>query len=83
MGNFVIEVKAVGGHGCQREVKSGEQVKPSCDSPFPACPDCLAREFVSRLQAICSVESAKLTHWPGQPSEVRDDLVSRVRDGQF
>jgi hypothetical protein len=48
------------------------------------CPDCQTREFVEQLQRKgCSVESAKLTHWPGQEDEVVDDLVSKKRSGNF
>lgn len=82
MGQFRIEVTAVGGHGCQRTVKGGESVQPFCG--YSGCPDCLARNFVAGLKSQGqSVESATLIHWPGQESEVRDDLVSRVRTGSF
>lgn len=81
MGQFRVEVTAVGGHGCQREVKDGENVRP-CDNP--ACPDCMARKLVHDLAAHgCTVESAILTHWPGQAGEVRDDLVTGKRSGSF
>lgn len=92
MGTFRIEVQAVGGHGCQREVKDGEVVQ-GCG--HERCPDCIARKFVNELKAAgvyfgvstsadrAPTEYAKLTHWPGQSGEVRDDLLTGVRSGSF
>lgn len=81
MGDFIIKVKAVGGHGCQREVKDGEEVQ-GCKNIN--CPDCITREFVERLQRIgCSVGEATLTHWPGQEGTVVDDLLTKKRKGSF
>lgn len=81
MGNFRVEVEAVGGHGCQRELKDGAEVT-KCSNP--SCPDCMAREFVAALKATGnSLVSAKLIHWPGQKSEVRDDLLTGIRSGSF
>lgn len=81
MGTFRIEVEAVGGHGCQREIKDGGTVD-GCG--HPSCPDCMARGFVKDLKEKGnSVLSAKLTHWPGDKSEVRDDLLTGVRSGSF
>jgi hypothetical protein len=73
MGNFVVNVKAVGGHGCQRDIKDGGIVD-GCGQP--GCPDCLAREFVNKLKAT-------LTHWPATPTEVVDNLLSKIRKGNF
>ena len=88
MGDFVVRVHAVGGHGCQRGVKHGEKVEARCGAPN--CPDCLAREFVEKLRAAGNdVKATSLTHWPADLpgynplSEVRDDLVSGVRRGSF
>ena len=81
MGKFVVNVQAVGGHGCQREKKDGETVE-GCG--LPACPDCAARGLVKTLKSMgCSIESATLTHWPGDPSTVVDDLLSGKRTGSF
>jgi hypothetical protein len=91
MGTFRVEVQAVGGHGCQRELKDGATV-PGCGQP--GCPDCITREYVAKLKASGAsfwTESAdpntagyaKLTHWPGQTSEVRDNLLTGVRSGSF
>lgn len=81
MGQFRIEIIAVGGHGCQREVKDGEVVAGCGQS---SCPDCAAREFVARLKASGnSIEKAELTHWPGTTTEVRDNLLTGIRSGSF
>jgi hypothetical protein len=83
MGNFVITVKAVGGHGCQRTVPEGGTLMPYCG--VESCPDCKARAFVMELsQSGTNVESATLTHWPDSESQVVDDLRSLIRGpGQF
>lgn len=81
MGTFLVEVKAVGGHGCQREVKDGEEVY-GCQSMD--CPDCIVREFVEKLKDKGSnVEIATITHWPEQDGEVVDDLLTKMRKGSF
>lgn len=81
MGDFSIEVRAVGGHGCQRDLKSGATVG---DCGNPSCPDCIARRFVAELKKSGqSVSQATLTHWPGQDSEVRDNLLTGIRRGSF
>ena len=82
MGNFNINVDAVGGHGCSRDVKDGEVVAIGCGQP--GCPDCLARKFVAELKAQGQiVNSARLTHWPGEKGQVIDDLLSGIREGSF
>lgn len=91
MGTFRVEVQAVGGHGCQREVKDGGVVT-GCGQP--SCPDCITREYVAKLKATGTSFSfgstdpnhssyAKLTHWPGQEIAVVDDLLTGVRTGSF
>ena len=81
MGNFKIEVDAAGGHGCQREIKDGGIVQ-GCG--LPTCPDCLARNFVAELRARgFAPTSATFTHWPGEETEVVDDLVTHTRKGSF
>lgn len=80
MGTFRVEIEAVGGHGCEREKKDGETVY-GCG--WQSCPDCRIREFVADLQRRYSVNSAVLIHWPGQPGEVQDNLLTRVRKGSF
>jgi hypothetical protein len=81
MGTFNVQVTAVGGHGCQREVKDGQTVY-GCRRMD--CPDCITREYVAQMQRSgASVSEAKLTHWPGEPSQVVDDLLTRKRQGSF
>lgn len=81
MGTFRIEIEAVGGHGCQREVGYGGVVA-GCQRM--GCPDCETRRFVALLRSQGnSVGSATLRHWPGEPTEVRDDLLSGKREGGF
>ena len=82
MGDFRVEIRAVGGHGCQRTVKSGGQVQNFCGNV--ACPDCITREYLRALKrANIQISTAFLTHWPGTPTEVKDDLVSGTRFGSF
>lgn len=91
MGDFRFEVNAVGGHGCQRDVKDGGEVY-GCGSMN--CPDCLCAKFIQDMKrAGASVKSASLTHWPGQPCEVLDTFdveaspvilkAKRTRKGSF
>ncbi len=81
MGQFRVEVTAAGGHGCDRHVNDGGAVY-GCG--YISCPDCLAREFVAALSRRgIQVENATITHWPGTPSQVVDDLVTKVRRGSF
>lgn len=82
MGDFRIEITAVGGHGCDRAAKEGEPLSPGRawpDSHDPeACPDCLAADFVAKLQRVASVNSATYTHWPSS-TPIVDDLLTRKR----
>ena len=81
MGDFRIEVNAVGGHGCQRELKDGANVE-SCGNP--GCPDCLARKFVADLKAQGqSVKDALLIHWPNGTPTIVDNLLTGKRTGSF
>lgn len=81
MGDFRIVVNAAGGHGCDRDIKDGGLVY-GCGRM--SCPDCRAREFVEVLKRHgVDVKSAELTHWPGEPSEVVDDLLTKRRKGSF
>lgn len=80
MGNFRLEAEWIGGHGCQREKKSGETVE-GCGEAY--CPDCRIRKFVAEMNAACSPVSAILRHWPGHASEVKDNLNTKIREGNF
>lgn len=90
MGTFRVEVQAVGGHGCQRDVKDGGTVV-GCGSP--SCPDCITREYIAKLKATGvsfdttgsenTIGYAKITHWPGQRGTVFDNLLTGLRSGSF
>lgn len=89
MGAFRIEVNAVGGHGCDRDKKDGEIVY-GCGRQD--CPDCLTAKFVADLaRSGAMIDEAKLTHWPGEPTEVVDTFdksnhhirARRTRKGSF
>lgn len=81
MGMFRATIIAVGNHGCQRELKSGELVA-GCGQP--TCTDCITREYVAKLKASgASIQEATVHHWPGSEHEVLDNLQSTVRVGSF
>jgi hypothetical protein len=77
MGQYRLSVTAVGPHGDHRDIKDGGVVV-GCESD--TCFDCRIRRFVA---ALGNLEEATLTHWPGKPDEVVDDLVTGVRKGSF
>lgn len=81
MGQFIVQVDAVGNHGCERDKKDGEAVI-GCERPN--CTDCITREYVRRLKrAGTTVSDARITHWPNQASEVVDNLLTGIRVGSF
>lgn len=85
MGNFKIEIEAVGGHGDFREVKQGESLPAYDDHPGGPSggPDHLARDFVGTLKKSNNVLSAKLVHWP-DTTPIVDNLLTGVREhGDF
>lgn len=78
MGQFNISITAVGGHGCERRAVAGQKLWARCGR-F-GCPDCMAYDFVQQMkQKGHIVERAVFTHWPGEPSEVVDDLLTNER----
>lgn len=142
MGAFKIEILGVGGHGCERMAKPGDQLYRRCGR-FN-CPDCVAFDFVQQLKSkgmlregdtaqgqpvthspACPVvpectcnavpkdaevyytnaegrtvgadgkpftslqtggrefwqrkHKAEFTHWPGEPSQVVDDMLTNTR----
>lgn len=82
MGNFRIEIEAVGGHGDRRDVHDGETLDPE-NYPEHSL-DRIAFDTVEALKAKgASLVSARLVHWPGQPSQVVDDILARTRHGSF
>jgi len=81
MGNFKIEIEAVGGHGVCREVKEGERIP--YDAAHEGEPDVLAKRFVEAFGKTNTIVSAKLTHWPDN-TPIVDNLVTGVREhGDF
>lgn len=87
MGDFRVTIEALGGHGCERDKGDGETVI-GCERQ--GCPDCMAREFVRRLKRSgTTVKLAQIRHWPAdmpgysEAGEVRDDLLTGVRSGNF
>lgn len=72
MGNFKIEIEAIGGHGSDRDAKQGEPLK------LTDGPDKAALDFVCELAKSNNVISATLTHWP-DTTPIVDDLKNGVR----
>lgn len=85
MGSFRVVIDGVGGHGDDRIAKEGEPISipPVGDSGFKS-PDQIATEAVALFRGKVTDLKATLTHWPGESSEVVDDLVTMKRvKGQF
>lgn len=84
MGNFRIVIEGVGGHGDDRVAKEGDAITiPASTGQFKT-PDQLAVDAVALFRGQVGELKATLTHWPGEPSEVVDDLVAMKRvKGQF
>lgn len=84
MGDFRVEIKATGGHGCDRAAKNGDPVKV-CNSP--TCPDCDVARLMQKWAHAGMLRSASFTHWPGQDSEIVDEYNPTsgiaVRRGSF
>lgn len=83
MGQFRVTVTAVGNHGCLRDVtKDAAAIKTGCGQAN--CTDCITRRYLDELRASgASVEQAHIHHWPGQPGEVLDNLITGQRSGSF
>lgn len=86
MGVFNINITGVGGHGCERNAKPGDKLFARCGR-F-SCPDCIAFDFTQRLKQMGVLNSSEakseFTHWPGEPSQVIDDLLKNERkSGRF
>lgn len=82
MGNFRIEIEAVGGHGSRRDVGDGGALSP--ERPEVNHIDHVIYDTVDALKARgASIVSAKLIHWPGQDGEVVDDVLAHTRKGSF
>ena len=80
MGDFRIVIESVGGHGCDRAAKEGQAIEYK-EEPrhVEYCPDCKAKQLVELFKRGWSTTRATLTHWPGTPEEVVDDLAAGVR----
>ena len=86
MGDYNINITASGGHGCERKAKAGDKLYGRCGR-F-SCPDCAAYDFVQRIKQNGGfggpTAQALFTHWPGQDSQVVDDMLLNERlTGQF
>lgn len=84
MGNFRVEINAVGGHGCDRKAKEGEPLYGHCGRH--GCVDCDIVDLILRwkLKNTAMINSVTFTHWPGETSEVVDDLLNNKRlKGEF
>lgn len=83
MGQFRIEITAVGKHGCDRSAQPGGRLHERCGRL--TCPDCLALDFVQALrQKGVLIVEASFTHFTGSNQEVVDDLLENVRtSGNF
>lgn len=87
MGNFRIEISGVGGHGCDRVAREGEALTLALEADavwhVAHCPDCMVADLVARMKANGAFShgraAATFTHWPGEPSEVVDDLLTLTR----
>lgn len=78
MGTFKIEITAVGGHGVDRKPKEGEDINPYNEGSNT--PDALAKSFVEILKYQgTNILEAKFIHWPGEKSEVMDDILNCKR----
>lgn len=81
MGTFLVNIEAVGNHGCEREIGDGGFVV-GCEKPH--CTDCMVRELVRRLKRSgAAVNEATITHWPQQEVPIVDNLVTGIRKGSF
>ena len=81
MGDFRIEINATGGHGCQRDLGDKALIE-GCGAIN--CPDCIARKFVAELKASgASIKDALLIHWPNSNGTIVDNLVTKMRGGNF
>ena len=74
MGSSLLEFQSVGGHGCNREAKVGDNVVGCAKM---GCPDCEARRAVIQMMeaGVGSFEKARFVHWPGTTTEVVDEFT--------
>jgi hypothetical protein len=69
MGDFLIKIHAVGGHGCNREAKQGEVFR-GCGRLD--CVDCAAADLVKQFAVKFPgvVQSAIEIHWPVELNKI-------------
>ena len=78
MGTFRIVIEGVGAHGDDRIAREGERITLNLGAY--RSPDAIAKDTVEQLRAVGVIDlTATLTHWPGTPEEVVDDLVIMTR----
>lgn len=71
MGDFRVVLESMGGHGCNRNAKEGEEFF-GCGAEN--CPDCIFARFVSAMKrAGMPVYRAEFQHWPNMPEHVMHD----------
>ncbi len=73
MGDFRMTIEGVGGHGCDRNAKQGQQLTSACGKMD--CPDCAFAEFVAKMKRIGTVYKATMHHWPA-------DMTDHVLDAK-
>ncbi len=79
MGNYRITIAAIGNHGQDRAKGDGEIVDFGTDTP-----EAIIKRAVEELQAHGeSVSEATVHHWPGQPTQPVDNLLTGKRTGKF
>lgn len=92
MGDFRIVIEAVGGHGQDRDKKTGDVVDFSKGGPN--CPEALALKFIEAMkEAGMTPNQAYIVHWPldnyggqlknNRSSQIVDDLLTGKRNGSF
>lgn len=91
MGDYVFRLHAVGGHGCQREKKTGQKLAFPCgERHCDNCPDNILHQAMLKLQATGNdVKVATLTHWPADvpgysvDGQIVDDHKTLARSRPF
>jgi hypothetical protein len=78
VGQFRLEISAIGAHGCERKAHQGDKLYNRCGK-F-GCADCMAYDFVQMLRVRgFTIEGARFVHFPGASQEVIDDLLVNER----
>jgi len=81
MGHYTLFIEATGNASCKLNLGDGVKVF-GCGQR--ACAGCEFRDVVQQLREKGqSISKAVLVHNPGEPGEVIDDLLTRIRHGNF